>query len=201
MAMRRDRGAWRLPRCRARGPRAGLRRDRPRARGAPPRPPPERRRAHGSDAVRRRPPAARRRVAARAVASPVAWRSLPSMRPGGSQAAKRGSRTARSARGSRPSADASTSSSARGRRVRGAERAEHDVDGVVRLVVEHLEPSELREDRVDVGPFACGREGVRDRSAHRLLHHGALVGVDHSSLPSSRSRRAMMLRCTSAVPP
>ena len=68
-------------------------------------------------------------------------------------------------------------------------------------VVEHLEPPELPEDGVDVGPFACGREGVRDRPAHRLLHRGALSGVDHSSLPSWRSRRAMMLRCTSAVPP
>ena len=88
-----------------------------------------------------------------------------------------------------------------GGRVRGAERAEDDADGVVGLVVKHLEPPELREDRVDVGPFARGREGVRDRPAHRLLHHGALSGVDHSSLPSCRSRRAMMLRCTSAVPP
>ena len=89
----------------------------------------------------------------------------------------------------------------RGRRVRRAECAEHDVDGIVRLVVEHLQPSELCEDGIDVGAFARGREGVRDRPAHRLLHHGAFVGGDHSSLPSSRSRRAMMLRCTSAVPP
>ena len=29
----------------------------------------------------------------------------------------------------------------------------------------------------------------------------ALGGVDHSALPSSSSRRAMMSRCTSSVPP
>jgi hypothetical protein len=87
------------------------------------------------------------------------------------------------------------------RRVRGPKSAEDDVDGVVRHVVEHLEPPELREDGVDVGSFACGCQPVRDRAAHRLLHHRALSGVHHSSLPSWRSRRAMMLRCTSAVPP
>ena len=88
-----------------------------------------------------------------------------------------------------------------GRRVRGAERTKNDVDGVVRRVVEHLQPSQLGEDGIDIGAFGRGREGVRDRPAHGLRHHSMFVGVDHSSLPSWRRRRAMMLRCTSAVPP
>ena len=135
------------------------------------------------------------------MASPVAWRSLrlesPRRVPGGERRKEDGEVGARLL----PERRREDVVERGGRRVRGAERAENDADGVVRLVVEHLEPSELREDGVDVGPFACGREGVRDRPAHRPLHHGALCGVDHSSLPSWRSRRAMMLRCTSAVPP
>ena len=139
--------------------------------------------------------------AARAVASPVAWRSLPSMRPGASQAANGGSRTARSARGSSPERRREHVVERRGRRVRGAERAEDDADGVVRLRRGASRASRASRGRRRRRRPRPRREGVRDRPAHRLLHRGALFGVDHSSLPSSRSRRAMMLRCTSAVPP
>ena len=85
----------------------------------------------------------------------------------------------------------------RRRAVGGAERAEHDLDRVGRLGGEHLQPAELPEDLVDRGVPV----GARDRGAHALFHHGPIGGVDHSALPSSSSRRAMMLRCTSTVPP
>jgi hypothetical protein len=63
------------------------------------------------------------------------------------------------------------------------------------LGLEHLGPAESRERAIRAG-------GARalDRVTHRLLEQRAL-GRFHQSSPSSRSLRAMMLRCTSAVPP
>ncbi len=86
----------------------------------------------------------------------------------------------------------------RGRRaIAGAERAEHDLDRIGRLGSQQLQPLELAEDLIDL----CVPVGARDRGAQARIHRSPLGGIDHSSLPSSSSRRAMMLRCTSSVPP
>ena len=84
-------------------------------------------------------------------------------------------------------------------RVRRAERGEDDVDRIARFGVEHLQPTQRRERvvRLRVGVS----RGALERVAHGCVEEGALAGVHQSSVPRSRRRRAMMFRCTSAVPP
>ena len=79
------------------------------------------------------------------------------------------------------------------------EQSEHQRYCGVRHLFEHLEPTELDECLVE--RLSTGR---RHRLTQRVYQHVEVIGRDgvvHHSFPRSSSRRAMMLRCISAVPP
>ena len=112
-------------------------------------------------------------------------------------------RTAGAARRDRRGAAArapttTTSSSADRGAVRRAERVEHDRDRVARLGLEHLEPAEIGEHARRARSCPRRPRSRRGRSASSSARSAASIT---RRAPRSRRRRAMMLRCTSAVPP
>ena len=153
--------------------------------------------AHASDPAPHTTSSSRRRSRARSRARRA--HASPSMRPGGSHVPNGGSSTARSARGVMPSAATTTSSSAVAARVRRARaRSNTIVDRVVAARRRASRASRARRAR----RRRAGRVGAPASASRTVASSSAAFGrVHQSSAPRSSRRRAMMLRCTSAVPP
>ncbi len=138
-----------------------------------------------------------RATAAREVASPTATHRSAPMCPGTRHVPNWGRSTARSGRGVMPSADTTTSSStdaARFVRPSAVKTMSTASRGSVSSISSHPRP-------VSAASTSAGPPPVPSASSTVDRQQLPVRRVHHASAPRSSSRRAMMLRWTSAVPP